>query len=97
MPEFTDSVKVDTRTLQVTKTVPETTKQEKYDYAFLKQQLISIQAQKDRDNAARDAELAEVQALIVEADKLGITDAVIAEDTPKVEPSIEPAPEEINP
>lgn len=56
----------ETKTEQVVKT---------YDYGFLKQQLITIQEQKTRDNALRDAEIAEVEKLIAEADKLGIKEA----------------------
>ena len=47
-----------------------------YNYAFLLQQKKDIQAQKDRDNLQRDKELAEVNLLIAECIKLGITEAV---------------------
>lgn len=43
-----------------------------YDIDFLYEQRETIQAQKDRDNALRDAELKEVNKLIDEAEKLGI-------------------------
>ena len=47
-----------------------------YNYAFLLQQKKDIQAQKDREIALRDKELAEVNLLIAECIKLGITEAV---------------------
>ena len=66
-----ESKKTDEGKLEVTKT--ETTVQTMvYDYDYLLGQRISIQAQKDRDNAQRDAELAEVNNLIAECEKLGI-------------------------
>ena len=43
-----------------------------YDYAFLKQQVINITAQRDEMIALKEAELLEVQTLLNEADKLGI-------------------------
>lgn len=85
-----DFTKLDDNTLQAT-TIPVTPEPvtNTYDYDFLQQQLIDIQAQKDRDNAARDAELAEVQALIDAADQLGITAKIIAEP-PIIKPPINP-------
>jgi len=41
-----------------------------YNYDFLLQQKINIQAQKDRDNAQRDLELAEVDTLIAKFEEL---------------------------
>ena len=69
--------KIDDHTIGTQKVVPAVTTEVTYSYSFLKQQLVSIQAQKDRDNALRDVELAEVQALIAEADKLGVVENVI--------------------
>ena len=43
-----------------------------YDYAFLKQQVINITAQRDEMIALKESELLEVQTLLNEADKLGI-------------------------
>ena len=51
-----------------------------YNFAFLKAQLVSIQAQRDAYNAQRDAEIAEVETLIAEAIKLGIVDKVIVDE-----------------
>lgn len=62
---------IDENTIEVTTTDPVTTVMQ-YDYGFLKQQRVAIQEQKDRDNTARDTELAEVDALLAEADKLGV-------------------------
>lgn len=67
-----DVTKVDASTIQVTKTETATSVRA-YDYGFLTQQREAIQQQKDRDNLARDAELAEVDALLLAADKLGVT------------------------
>lgn len=67
--------KVDDNSIEVTKTETKETVNT-YDYGFLKQQLVDIQAQKDKDNTLRDAEIAEVNALILEADKLGVTEKV---------------------
>jgi len=54
-----------------------------YNYSFLLQQKKDIQAQKDRDNALRDAELLEVDNLIAECKKLGIVEKVEEEKIPK--------------
>ena len=64
--------KVDDNTMSVDRVKAEETVTVKYDYGYLLRQKAAIQAQKDRDNALRDAELVEVQKLIDEADKLGI-------------------------
>ena len=68
--------KVDSNTISADKTIPQKVVTSKYDYGFLKQQLIDIQKQKDDFDALRDAELAEVNTLIAEADKLGIVEKV---------------------
>ena len=82
-PTF-QTTKIDANTIEVVKTIPENVlSPTTYDYSFLKQQLVSIQKQKDDYDALRDAELAEVQGLIDEADKLGITEKAV---------SIEPLP-----
>ena len=47
-----------------------------YNYSFLLQQKKDIQAQKDREIALRNKELLEVNLLIAECIKLGITEAV---------------------
>ncbi len=79
--------KIDEQRLSVVEMKPaEVLPAKTYDYGFLKQQLINIQEQKDRDNALRDAEIAEVEKLIVEADKLGIIEKVEAVIEPVVEP-----------
>lgn len=63
--------------LEVTKTVSEATVAS-FDYDYLVKQRASIQAQKDRDNAQRDKELAEVDTLILAAKAGGL-------DTPKAD------------
>lgn len=67
--------KVDDHTIATEKITPEVRTPVQYDYGFLKNQKASIQFQKDRDNALRDRELSEVNFLISEADRLGVSDA----------------------
>ena len=65
--------KIDDHTLGVIVTTPQKVQEQaRYDYGFLKKQMIAIQLKKDADTAARDAELAELTALIAAADSLGI-------------------------
>ncbi len=61
--------KVDDHTLEVTRTVPQTAT---YELGALKRQRAAIQA-------SRDAELAEVDALIAEAEKLGLKESPSAD------------------
>lgn len=68
------TIKIDTNTIEVTKSETKQTKTE-YDYGFLKQQLINIQKQKNDFDALRDAELTEVRYLIAQADALGVVEA----------------------
>lgn len=65
--------KVDDKTIEVTTTETKEVVRA-YEIDFLKKQRESIQEQKDRDNAQRDLELAEVDTLIAESAKLGITE-----------------------
>lgn len=67
-----DVIKIDDHTLQAT--MPQGPRVSTYDYGFLKQQLVAIEDQRARDNAQRDTEIAEVIALIAEADRLGLTE-----------------------
>lgn len=71
MDEITDVTKIDDQTIEATKTETKATTA-RYDYGFLKQQLVDIQSQQDVDNAKREAEKSIVSALIVGAEKLGI-------------------------
>jgi len=64
--------KVDDYTIEKSEEVVET-KVNQYDYDHLLAQKASIQKQKDADNAKRDAELAEVDALLAACNDLGIT------------------------
>ena len=59
--------------LEVVKT-KEITNTAVYDITFLKEQLISIQEQKEKQIAERDAELEEVETLILECGKLNIVE-----------------------
>ncbi len=82
-----DVKQIDANTIEVTVTAQPVTTTVQYDYGFLKQQRVDIQAQKDRDNAARDAELAEVDALIAQADKLGVIARPVAVEVPIAAPA----------
>ena len=58
------AVKVDEFTIQITETKQPVVTVKEYDINFLVSQLKSIQASKDAFNAARDAEIAEINALL---------------------------------
>lgn len=66
-----DATQVDEYTIQVTKQTVQTVVQ-KYDYAFLLAQKKAIEEDLAKYVAARQAELAEVNALIAECERLGI-------------------------
>lgn len=78
--------KIDTSTLEVIETIPATPIKvlppKIYDYNFLLEQKKNITAQRDEIIALKTAELAEVNALIAECVKLGIT-VTVAEVAPK--------------
>lgn len=68
-----DAIKIDDNTLEVTKQEPTPAPTvTKYERSFIEQQIKNIQAQKDRDNALRDAELKECQNILDEMDKQGV-------------------------
>jgi hypothetical protein len=69
--------KVDANTIRLVKTVstPVVTTME-YNLKFLKQQKLTILAQKKRDNDLRDAELLEVQTLIDQCKLLKIEEEI---------------------
>ena len=66
-----DAKKIDEFTIEVTKEVVKTDVK-KYDYNFLLHQRKCIEEDLAKFTAARQAELAEVDALIKECEKLGI-------------------------
>ena len=78
--------KIDDQTISAEVTIPAKVETRRYNYAFLKQQRATIQADKDRYDALRDAELLEVDTLIAEADKLGV--GVKAEVVVEVAPEV---------
>lgn len=63
--------KVDEKNVEVTKTDEIVTKNTLH-VDFLKQQLVEIQAQQDRDNALREAEKLEVLAILAGAENVGV-------------------------
>lgn len=67
-----DAKKVDEFTIEVTKEIPVQTVVQKYDYNFLLTQKKAIETDRARYIEQRDKELAEVNALIAECEKLGI-------------------------
>ena len=68
-----NTIKIDDHTIEVTKVVPATNISVRYNYDFLLKQRDTIQVQKDRDNAQRDKELTEVNELLAECAKVGVT------------------------
>lgn len=64
-----EATKVDDNTISVVKIV---NTEIKYTLEYLIKQKQDIQDQKDRDNKQRDLELAEIDELLVECEKLGI-------------------------
>ena len=71
MKTIFESAKIDDQTLGV---VRQTTFDEtRYTVEYLTTQRATIQAQKDRDNLVRDAELAEVDSLLAMCNELSIT------------------------
>lgn len=67
-----DAEKVDDYTLQVTTIIPAKTETRKYDYKYLLDQKAAIENDLARYTAERQAELAEVNALIAECERRGI-------------------------
>ena len=65
-------IKIDDNQIEVTKTETKETKNT-FNYEYLVSQKKDIQEHKDRDNIQRDKELAEIDILLVECDKLGVT------------------------
>ena len=77
-------IKIDDNQIEVTKTETTETKNT-FNYEYLVSQKKDIQEHKDRDNEQRDKELAEINILLEECNKLGVTT--------KVEEPIEPTKE----
>lgn len=75
MPKQIEAVKIDDNTLGIIETVPEQVLPQKaYPYKDLKRKLESLQTEKARIDARFDAQIAEVEQFISEADKLGIVE-----------------------
>jgi len=66
----------DKNQVEITKEVTETVDLIQLDTEIAHWKDVINQAQKDRDNALRDAEITEVELLISEASKLGIVEKV---------------------
>jgi len=65
-------IKIDDNQIEVTKTETKETKNT-FNYEYLVSQKKDIQEHKDRDNEKRDKELAEIDILLEECNKLGVT------------------------
>ena len=65
------TIKISDTVMEIVKTETVETRR-KMSYGDLLQQRINVQAQKDSDNIQRDEELAELDTLIAEAEKLGL-------------------------
>jgi hypothetical protein len=88
------AVRIDDFKIRITKTeVPVVTEHE-YDINFLLQQKKNIQAQKDAFDAARDAELKEVEELLQHCSDQGIVEKPVEEIKPSPAPveEIQPVP-----
>jgi hypothetical protein len=68
--------KKDDNTLTVIKSVPV---QFEFTPEYLKQQIVSIMDQKERDNAQRDLEIAECEAYLAKCLELNVTDKITSE------------------
>jgi len=75
-----ETKKIDDYTLQVTRVVPAQEIAQKYDYNFLLHQKEAIEKDLARYTAERQAELDEVNTLIVECEKLGIKPRSVDEE-----------------
>lgn len=64
--------KIDEHTIQVTTEIPAKAVVQKYDYNYLLSQKKAIEEDLAKFTAARQAELADVNTLIAECEKLGI-------------------------
>jgi len=75
-----ETKKIDDYTLQVTRVVPAQEIAQKYVYNFLLHQKEAIEKDLARYTAERQAELDEVNTLIVECEKLGIKPRSVDEE-----------------
>ena len=69
-------IKLNDNEIEVTKTETKESKNT-FNYEYLVSQKKDIQEHKDRDNIQRDKELAEINILLSECDKIGVTIKVI--------------------
>lgn len=79
-------IKKDNYTIEVTKTENKETVQV-YDYGFLKKQIQSILSQKQKYDDDRAREIAEINLLMKEAEKLGVAEKpedTVLETTPAI-------------
>lgn len=74
--------KISENTIEINEVVPEVITKTQYERGFIEQQIKTITEQRDRDNALRDAEIADCNAILAKMDILGIV--------VKVEPLIKP-------
>ncbi len=74
--------KRDENTISVVKSVPV-----QFDFTpeYLKEQIIRIQEQKDRDNSQRDLEIAECEAYLARCTELKVVEKPVEETKPVIE------------
>lgn len=66
-----DIKKIDDNSIEITK-VENRVSTNVFTYEYLTSQREAIQAQKNKDNIQRDLELAEIDVLLAECDKIGV-------------------------
>ena len=84
-----ETTKISNYEIEVTKIEPAIESKTKYERSFIENQIKNIQAQKDRDNTLRDAELQECADILSVMDEHGIIVKPIEEIKP-VEVKVEP-------
>jgi len=75
-----EAKKIDEFTIEVTKEIPAKAVAQRYDYSFLLSQKKAIEEDLAKFTEAGQAELAEVNALIAECEKLGIKAKEVEKD-----------------
>lgn len=72
------SLKLSDSSIQLEKIIPQEVKSVSYERTFIEQQIKNITFQRNEMIAAKEAELAECQAILAEMDKVGVlTEGVV--------------------
>jgi len=67
-----ETTKISEYEVEVSKTIPEVVVKQRYERGFIEEQIVQITAQRDEMIALKEAELAEVNAILAEMDKLEV-------------------------